>query len=56
MKDKLIEFLEWLKAQLDKIPAFSEVNMHLACKVCSGVIAASALFLFMRCLLTTALV
>ena len=44
MKDKLINVLNWFRRQLDKVPAFSDKNMLLACKVCGGVLAACSLF------------
>ena len=44
MKDKLINFVNWIKKQLDKLPAFSDQAMSVACKVCGGIIAVCSLF------------
>jgi hypothetical protein len=44
MKDKLINLLNWFRKQLDKVPAFSDKSMPLACKVCGGILAVCSLF------------
>lgn len=44
MKNFLTKMLNWFKNLLDKVPSFSEANMHLACKICGGIISVSCLF------------
>ncbi len=44
MKNKLINFVNWIKRQLDKVPTLSDKSMELACKICGGIVAASSLF------------